>query len=313
MNISKYHGIGFVFAMLSAIFWGTNGTFCALLSNLGFDTLSVAILAPSFNLVFFSSLLMLTNKSGFKMKWKHFIILLFGGLASSIGSISFVKSVSYFPVGIVSTLIFCNVFVIMIFSRIVFKNMITLKKVGGAVTALLGVCLVLDVFSQGFHHNVNGLLWIFLSILTWSFIMILEKYLLEQGVDGYAVLMYIALFACIILSMSISPITLVSNIIQISRDTNGYAILVILGFGLFSQVGCYILYIKGLSYIEPSYMQIMYSLDPVVASISGFLVFNQTMSPINIVGICLIIGVVIYVQISESRAGVQSKVETIEV
>ncbi|WP_158309001.1 EamA family transporter [Desulfosporosinus orientis] len=85
------------------------------------------------------------------------------GLASAITNISFVKAVSYFPVGIVSTLIFCNVFVIMIISRIVFKSPITLRKVGAAIFAILGVCLVLDVFRQGFHHNFIGLYGYFLQ------------------------------------------------------------------------------------------------------------------------------------------------------
>jgi len=313
LSLISYKGIGLVFATFSAIFWGTNGTFCTLLSNLGFDTFSIAILAPSFNLIFFSILLLFTNKTGFKIRWKIFALLLLTGLASAITNTSFVKSVSYFPVGIVSTLIFCNVFVMMIISRIVFKNKITLRKIGAAITAIFGICLVLDVFSQGLHFNSKGLLWIILTILTWSIMMILEKYLLDQGVDGNAILMYTALFAVLILSISAPPLTLISKIIQVTDQTNGYALLVILGFGLIPQIGCYSLYMKGLKFIEPSYMQIMYSLDPVVASILGFIVFNQTMRPINILGICLIIGVVIYVQIAENREGIESKSEIVNI
>lgn len=313
MIVLSNKGIGFVLATFSAIFWGTNGTFCTLLDNLGFDTLSIAILAPSFNLVFFSILLLATNKTGFKVGWRIFCFLFIGGLSSAVTNISFVKSVSYFPVGIVSTLIFCNVFVIMVLSRIVFKNKITFKKIGAAITAIFGVCLVLDVFSQGFHYNSKGLIWIAITIIAWASMMVLEKYLLEQGVDGNAILMYVALFAVLILSISISPLAVMSNIIEISAQTNGYALLVILGFGLIPQIGCYSLYMKGLKYIEPSYVQIMYSLDPVVASILGFIVFNQTMNPSNIIGIFLILGVVIFIQISEHRAEINSMSEIMDV
>lgn len=293
-------GTGFIFGIFSAIFWGTNGTFCTLMFNLGINNTSIAILAPSFNLVFFSTLLAITNKSGFKIPIKFFALLLFAGLISAITNTAFVKSVNYFPVGVVSTLIFCNIFVIMIISRIVFKSPITLKKIGAAISAIFGICLVLDVFSQGFNLNLNGVIWVILTILTWSILMTVEKYLLDQGIDENAILMYIALFAVIILSISNPPIAQVKNIIQIGNQTNGYALLLILGFGLIPQIGCYSLYMKGLKYIEPSYMQIMYSLDPVVASILGFLVFNQTMKLSNILGICLIIGVVIYIQIAEN-------------
>lgn len=301
--------IGLILAIFSAIFWGSNGTFCTLLSNLGFTTSSIAILAPSFSLVFFSSLLLITNKSEFKIKRKFLALFFLGGLSSAITNISFVKAVGYFPVGIVSTLIFCNVFVIMIFSRIVFNNKITVKKVSAAIVAIFGICLVLDVFSQGFQYNLNGLIWIIFTIVGWSFMMILEKYLLEQGVNDKAILMYMALFAVLFLSISTRPLSLFTNIIQISYQTNGHALLVLLGYGLIPQIGCYYLYIKGLNYIEPSYMQIMYSLDPVVASILGFIIFNQTMNSMNILGICLIIGVVIFVQISENREKIKSDLE----
>jgi len=292
--------------MFSAIFWGTNGTFCTLLSNLGFKTTSIAVLAPTFNLVFFFAVLFFTNKSGFKFSRKLFLPLLLGGMTSAISNTAFVKSISYFPVGIVSTMIFCNVFVIMIISRIVFNSKITLRKVGAAIISIFGVCLVLDVFSQGFHYNYYGLLWILLTILSWSIMMTLEKYLLESGMDENAVLMYIALLAVTILSISTSPVTVVNSIAQISSQTHGYALLVVLGFGLIPQIGCYSLYIKGLKFIEPSYMQIFYSLDPVVASILGFMVFNQTLNTSNIIGMCIILGVVIYIQIIENRMASKS-------
>lgn len=306
-------GLGFVFAMFSAIFWGTNGTFCTLLSNLGLKTTSIALLAPSFNLIFFSAMLLYTNKSGFKVNQKLFLLLLLGGLTSAISNTSFIKSLSYFPVGIVSTLIFCNVFVIMILSRLVFKCKITLRKIGAAIISIFGVCLVLDVFSQGFHYNYYGLFWIILTILTWSIMMTLEKYLLEAGMDENAILMYIALLAVLILSISTSPVSVVSSIAQISSQTSGYALLVVLGFGLIPQIGCYSLYIKGLKHIDPSYMQIFYSLDPVVASILGFMVFHQTLNTSNIIGICIILGVVIYIQIAEKQVVIKSKTEIAKV
>lgn len=78
MNTSNKKGLGFVFGIFSAIFWGTNGTFCTLLSNLGINALSIAILAPTFNLIFFSILLTFSNKSGFKIPWKYFRFIVSG-------------------------------------------------------------------------------------------------------------------------------------------------------------------------------------------------------------------------------------------
>ncbi|MEL7565767.1 MAG: DMT family transporter [Dehalobacterium sp.] len=294
-------GLGFVLAILSAIAWGTNGSFCIALSNLGLSTANIAILAPAFNLIFFFFLLLFRNPKAFKVSGKMLFFLLADGVMSSVTNISFVNSVKYFPVGIVSTLIFCNTFVIMILSRIVFKHKITLGKIFAAMISLFSVGLVLNVFHHGFDFNHLGLLWIASSIIFWSFMVIIEKYLLENGVDGNAILFYMAFFAVIILSISSPPWTLFSNIYSASTNTGGLALLVVLGYGMIPQVGSYFFYIKGLKYIEPSYVQVAFSLDPVTASILGFIFFGQSLEISQIFGILLILIVVGYIQFKESQ------------
>jgi len=294
-------GLGFVFAILSAIAWGTNGSFCITLSNLGLTTANIAILAPAFNLVFFFFLLLFWNPKAFRVSRKMLFFLLADGVMSSITNISFVNSVKYFPVGIVSALLFCNTFVIMILSRIVFKHKITLQKIFAAIISVFSVGLVLNVFNHGFNFNYAGLLWVSLSVLFWSFMIIIEKYLLENGVDGNAILFYMAFFAVLILSISSPPWTLFSNIYSASSNTGGLALLVILGYGIIPQVGSYFFYIKGLKYIEPSYVQVAFSLDPVTASILGFIFFGQSLEIIQIIGVLLILIIVGYIQFKENQ------------
>lgn len=294
-------GIGFIFAILSAVLWGTNGTFCAILSELGLSTINIAILAPIFIFVFYFLVLILTNRSAFKVKRKYLILLMIDGFFASGVNFSFVKSVAYFPVGIVSTLVFCNVFTIMILSRVIFKSRITLQKVLAALVAVFGVGLVLDIFRDGFSLNYWGLFWIMLTIMMWSMMVTIEKYLLDRNVDGNAVLMYMGLFAVICLSFISPPWTLVQSIMGISDQTAGLALLAVFGYGMLPQIACYYFYIKSLKYIEPSYIQVAYSLDPVTAVILGYFIFHQSMNLTQIFGILLILIVVGYIQVKENK------------
>lgn len=297
-------GFGFILAIFSAITWGTNGTFCALLSDLGLTTMNIAILAPAFNFGFFFLLLLFTHRAGFIVSRKMLLILMADGALSGIVNFSFVKSVTYFPVGIVSTLVYCNVFVIMIMSRIFFLDRITGRKIFAGLVSLVGVAMVIDIFGQDFNLNYLGLFWILCSILSWSGMITFERYLLMHGVSGPTILMYNGFFAILLLSISSPPTDLLGNIAQISGLSGGLGLLILLGYGLIPQVISYYLYLTGLKYIEPSYVQVAFSLDPVTASILGFLVFGQTLKTTQILGILLIIAVVGYVQLKENQEGI---------
>lgn len=302
LSINK-RGLGFGVAMLSAITWGTNGTFCLLLGKMGLNTANVALLAPLFNFIFFFSILLLTNRRGLAISLGAFILLIMDGLCASLVNVAYVKSVSYFPVGIVSTLVFCNIFVIMFMARIFFKIEITAPKIISSIAAILGVGLVLNVFGGGVNLHYTGLIWVLLTIVSWSTMVTIEKYLLQKGVDGRTILGYTALFAVLTLSFYSPPWQLAGNIADAYRNSGVSLLFTILGYGLIPQVACYFLYITGLKYIDPSYIQVAYTLDPVTASFLGFLAFGQTLGITQVLGILLILVVVGYIQVKESREG----------
>jgi drug/metabolite transporter (DMT)-like permease len=301
IQILNKKSLGFSFGILSAIAWGTSGTFCLLLSNYGLSTLNTAMLAPLSNLIFFSLVLLFSNRRRFIISCRTLLILMAEGAASALSNIAFVKSVSYFPVGIVTTLVFCNIFVLIILSRVVFKNRITPRKIVAALVAALGVSLVLNVFSTGFALNSIGLCWILFTLLSWAMMVTLDKYLLESGIDGIAMLMYTALFAVLFLSLLSPPWLLAGNIVTSSTRTGGLALLAVFGYALIPQATCFFFYVSGLKLIEPSYIQIAYSLDPVTAIILGLLVFRQTLQAVQVLGILLILTMVCYVQVKEGR------------
>ena len=67
-----------------------------------------------------------------------------------------------------------------------------------------------------------------------------------------------------------------------------------LGMVVFSTVLPYLLYTSGLSRVESGKASIMASLEPVVTSLSGVVVFGEPMSAMTLAGIvCVLVGVYI--------------------
>jgi len=299
-NISLV-SFGFLLTILSAITWGSNGTFVVLLAEAGLAALDIAILAPAINCLFFFCLLICSNRPSFLVGRREMLFLAADGMLACLLNFAFVNSLMYFPVGIVSTLCYCNIFVIMVLSRIFFQYRITWRKVSAGLLALFGVALVIGAFSQDFNLDLTGLFWILCAILSWSGMVTIERGLLMRGVAGPAVLMYNGFFAVLLFCIFSPPIGLPSHVAQAAAQGGGGFWLMLAAFGMVPHILSYYLYIVGLRYIEPSYMQIAFSLDPVTASILGYLVFGQMLQPGQIAGILLIITVVGYIQLAEVR------------
>jgi drug/metabolite transporter (DMT)-like permease len=69
--------------------------------------------------------------------------------------------------------------------------------------------------------------------------------------------------------------------------------LLALGLVVCSTVAPYLLYTRGLAQVEPGRASILASMEPVVASLAGALVFGEPLSLLTAVGICLVLAGVI--------------------
>ena len=61
------------------------------------------------------------------------------------------------------------------------------------------------------------------------------------------------------------------------------------GLVVFSTVLPYLLYTAGLARVEPGHASIMASLEPVVASLTGVLVFHEAIGLTGVVGVALVL------------------------
>jgi drug/metabolite transporter (DMT)-like permease len=84
-----------------------------------------------------------------------------------------------------------------------------------------------------------------------------------------------------------------------SSDANVFstsAILYIMGLGLFPTVLAYWFYTQGLKQLEASKASIVSTIEPVVATIMGLLIYNENVSLIQAAGILLVLGAVLLIQ-----------------
>ena len=98
------------------------------------------------------------------------------------------------------------------------------------------------------------------------------------------VLFYTFFFATIFLLSFSNPIELVSMVVADTRILVSTIVL-----GLFATLLPFLLYTKGLEYLEVGTAAILAFIEPVVATIVGIVIFNETITIYNIGGVLLII------------------------
>ena len=74
---------------------------------------------------------------------------------------------------------------------------------------------------------------------------------------------------------------------------NGAACLVLLGLCLGPTLGSYVLYNAAMRRVPASNASLVATIEPVVASVAGFLIFGQVLEPLQIIGAVLIVGAAI--------------------
>lgn len=291
---------GFVFAILAGVCWGTFGTFVGFLSSFGFTETAIGILGPALMVIFFLVRILIQKPHVLKVDLRGLIIYILVGVIGVIGStwcyaVALSKGV---PLAVASILTFLNYFIVVIASKILWNNKITLVKIFSGIATIIGIAFILNVFGT-LAAPAEGLFWMAIVICSFAGGFLLCKYAVDLGYDYDAYLMYTNLFAIIVLSFMNPPWSVVNEVI-LNVTTHGFpALLAILGFGLIPMVASYYFLMTAYGYLEAPLVIIMYSLDPVVASILGLVFFGQSLITWQIMGIIIVLAALIWLQLTE--------------
>ncbi|MEL7563305.1 MAG: DMT family transporter [Dehalobacterium sp.] len=294
---------GIFLGVVSAISWGTYGSFLTLLGNLGINYMTLVALAPTITWLFFFIKILISNRSAFNLTPKLYIILALSGLINIDGmNFCYVKALATVPVGIVSICAFCNVLFLMVFTKIMFGYKFTSHKLIASLAAILGVTLVLQVFNAGGVLNVAGIGWAIAIPIVLAVGYTIQKYCLVDGVEPDAVMFFLNFFGALgVYIFQVSPAVMIKDVAHVISINGSIALLAVLGFALFPQIISFFAFINAYKYIEPTYVSVCYGLDPVTAGILGFILFGQKLGISQIIGIIIVILAILFIQYKEGK------------
>ncbi|KGA96475.1 transporter [Alkalihalobacillus alcalophilus ATCC 27647 = CGMCC 1.3604] len=283
---------------LGATFWGMIGVFVNYLYELGFTPIQVVALRAGTAMIFLLIYLSLfkKNRPALKMNIKdsHYFI------GTGVISIVFFNLCLFYAmqetsISVATILLYTAPAFVTIFSRFLFKEVLTAKKTLALFMTLIGCAFVIGVLP-----NMDGtisLIGFMLGLgsgLFYALYSIFGKYALQKY-SPLTVTFYTFVFAAV----AIIPFSGIWT--MAAQFTSLKVWLLVLGLGFFSTMLAFIFYTRGLQHVESSRASIIATVEPVVAAVMSFLLFSEKLSIWQYLGMAFVLLAVIVVQESKGR------------
>lgn len=276
--------------------WGTIGLFATILNNLGMKPFPVAF----YRLLFASALLipvLIWQGKGFslfKISKRGLISCFLVGLVSqAIYNLCYMNAIEQGGMATASVLLYTAPIFVAIMSRIFFKEPIGRNVILAIVINISGC--VLTVTGGNFSEvslSVFGIVMGVLAGFTYGTLPVLSR-LGADDEDPYTSAFYGLAFGALCLLFMVRPWRP-----EVTGITDYRMVLALIGFGIIPSALAYIIYFGGLGKIrETSIVPILASVETVAASVIGLVVFHQMLSPVKVLGIAMVFGSIIIMNI----------------
>ncbi len=275
--------MAYAFVISAAVLWGTIGMYSKQLSKFGTSVLQIVSIRSIFAALAIFVFILLKDRKLLNIDihdWKYF----FG-----TGILSFVFFNWCYFIAINKTtlstsaiLLYTAPAIVMVLSIILFKEKLTGRKVAALILTFIGCAFVTGVVKGGQDISPLGILAGLGSGLGYALYSIFGRYALKKY-DPITVTLYTFVFA----SIGLIPISDIKGLFGLLSNTVAFCNAILLG--LAATVLPFLLYTKGLSYLETSKASIIATIEPVVATVIGIILFGEPITIYKIIGIFLVV------------------------
>ena len=281
--------LGPALIILAAVFWGSMGLFVRPLSARGFSSLQITSARLTLGALVFCGILLLRDPQGFRIRRKDVPLFLGLGLASVLFfTVCYFTAITMMPLSTAAILLYTSPIWIMLMSVLFFREKLSARKLL-ALALAFGGCVLVSGFSGGGLTTAGlllglgagfgyGLYSIFgtvalrryspLTVTTWAFVIsAVGSWFISRPADMLAKI-----------AAAPSPAGL---------------LLFFLLTAMVTAVVPYLSYTQGLQTVEASRAGIIATIEPLVATLVGVLVFSEPMTLMNCLGIAMILSAVV--------------------
>ncbi|MBQ6290416.1 MAG: EamA family transporter [Clostridia bacterium] len=287
--MERKRNIGPLLIILAGIFWGSMGIFVRKLGTYGFTSVQIVAIRITLAALVFSIVLFIRDRSGFRITLRDLPLFLGLGFGSILFfTVCYFTAITIMPLSTAAILLYTSPIWIMLMSMLFFREKLNRIKLIALVLAFAGCVLVSGISGEGI--TLVGLLIGLGSGIGYGLYSILGTIALRRY-SPYTVTTYTFLFAAAGSWLVCGPADM------ISKFTAAADLPFLLFFccltALVTAVIPFLSYTLGLRTVEASRAGILATIEPMVATLIGILVFAEPLTLLSGLGILLILAAVV--------------------
>ena len=284
--------------VLAGCLWGTMGVFVRHLNGMGLQSMEIVEVRSILAALILFPCVALKDRRLLKLRAKNIWPLIGTGILSMVFfNFCYFSTIARMNLSAAAILLYTSPIFVMLLSLIFFRERLTARKLLALALAFSGCCLVSGVVTAAQGLTLSGLLLGLGSGFGYALYSIFSRFSLNQGVGSITITCYTFLFAA-------AGGALFTDFIAVANAFRTYG-LPLLGFlvlyCLVTTVAPYLLYTAGLKYVENGPASVMASVEPVVATLIGLLLYAETPTLSAVLGMVLVLAALALLSIGEKK------------
>lgn len=282
----------------AGICWGIISLFLKTLTQAGLTLIQTMTIRAIFSAIILFFILLIKNPSLLKIQIKDIWMFIGTGIISlTFFSLCYFSTILESGASVAVVLLYTSPIFVLLLSAIIFHEKITSTKIIAIILTFAGCVLTAGLIGANHSISIKSFLIGLCSGLGYALYSIFSRFALKKY-NILTIIFYTFLFS----GISLLPFC---NIQTIVISFNVKTILASLGISFFCTVLPYVLYTYGLSHLDNSKAAIYVTIEPIVGTLLGLLLYKENFSVLKIVGIFLILIAIVLCSLNQRHA--QSK------
>lgn len=293
----KGKNLSVLMILAAGCMWGSMGLWVRRFSAFGLESLHILAMRVMVTVVLMGVFLLFYRKEYMKIRLKDSWCFVGTGIFSIVFfGYCYNRTIMITSMSVAAILLYTAPIFVMVISRFLFKEYFSPVKIAALFLAFGGCICVTGLVGGQEAVSMTGILTGLGSGFGYALYSIFSRYGLEKGYHPFTVTWYTFVFA-------LAAILVLTDFHAIcdfwgSHPSN---IMYTIAYGIVTTVLPYILYTSGLKHVENGKASIMATVEPVVATILGVCVYQETMSFMNVVGVVLVLTAIVLLNLKTKK------------
>ena len=284
-----------IYVLLSGVLWGFMGLLVRTLNAEGLSSMEITFVRGLVTFAVMLIGLLLFDRKALKIKVKD-IWCFIGTGAFSVAFFNFCyfKTMTLTSLSVAAVLLYTAPAFVMLMSTILFKEKMSGKKLLALLLAFFGCCFVSGAMGGGNSLSAAGILYGLGAGFGYALYSIFSRYALIRGYGSVTISFYTFVFSTVTTLFLVDADSVISVI-----TGSGFLFVKTVFLVLLVTLFPYLLYTKGLGGMENGRASVIASVEPVVATLVGVILYEESLSISNMIGIGLVLGSIVLINVNK--------------